>query len=171
MIILRDLLGEAQDEILTDCYKIEEIDGIILKVTGKLKTEKTEISDAMFGGNASAEGADEGEGGDTTAVSGIDVVLSHRLVDYDIKKKDFMTHIKEYMGKVKKHLEKNNPDELDMFLKNASKFVKELLAEFKEWNFYCGESMNPDGMLIMCKWDGETPYLYYFKHGLLEEKV
>lgn len=171
MIIYKDLLSENQDEILTDSYRIEVVDGILLKVRGLQKTEKTEINDSMFGGNASAEGCDAGEGGDASAVSGIDIVISHRLVDYDIKKKDFMTHIKEYMGKVKKHLTENNPDELDLFLKNAAKFVKELLGEFKEWQFFCGESLSPDGMLVMCKWDEQTPYLYYFKHGLLEEKV
>jgi len=34
-----------------------------------------------------------------------------------------------------------------------------------------GESMQPDGMLALMKWDEETPYMYFFKHGLDEEKV
>jgi len=34
-----------------------------------------------------------------------------------------------------------------------------------------GESMAPDGMLALMKWDEETPYIYFFKHGLDEEKV
>ena len=33
-----------------------------------------------------------------------------------------------------------------------------------------GESMNPEGMLVLMKWDGETPYIFFFKHGLDEEK-
>jgi Translationally controlled tumour protein len=31
--------------------------------------------------------------------------------------------------------------------------------------------MNPDGMLALMKWEEETPYMYFFKHGLDEEKV
>lgn len=31
--------------------------------------------------------------------------------------------------------------------------------------------MGPEGMLALMKWDGETPYMYFFKHGLDEEKV
>lgn len=31
--------------------------------------------------------------------------------------------------------------------------------------------MQPEGMLALMKWDGETPYMYFFKHGLDEEKV
>lgn len=34
-----------------------------------------------------------------------------------------------------------------------------------------GESSNPDGMIVLVKYDGETPYLYFFKDGLIEEKV
>ena len=34
-----------------------------------------------------------------------------------------------------------------------------------------GESMQPDGMLALMKWEEETPYVYFFKHGLDEEKV
>jgi len=31
--------------------------------------------------------------------------------------------------------------------------------------------MQPDGMLALMKWEEETPYVYFFKHGLDEEKV
>eukprot|EP00923_Selenidium_pygospionis_P005755 GHVN01009821.1.p1 GENE.GHVN01009821.1~~GHVN01009821.1.p1 ORF type:complete len:172 (+),score=39.92 GHVN01009821.1:77-592(+) len=171
MIIYKDALSDTQDELLTDIYKMEEIDGIVLKVKGQMKTESTKVDDSMFGGNASAEGADADAGGDDSAVSGIDVVLGHRLCQFDMKKKDYMTHIKEYMSKVKERIAKECPDEMDIFVKGSSKFVKDVLSNYKEWDLYCGESMNPDGMLVLCKWDGETPYLYYFKHGLEAEKV
>jgi len=175
MIIYKDALSEAQDELLTDSYKVEEIDGIILRVKGKMKTESTTVDDSMIGGNASAEGEDADAGADPTSVSGIDVVLAHRLVDFDIKKKDYMTYIKGYMGKVKDRIKETCPDEMDIFVANSAKFVKELVGNFKEWSFYCGESMNPDGMLVMCKWitndkGDDEPYLYYFKHGLDAEK-
>ena len=36
-----------------------------------------------------------------------------------------------------------------------------------------GESCSPDGMHALLKYgeDGMTPYMYFFKHGLAEEKV
>ena len=34
-----------------------------------------------------------------------------------------------------------------------------------------GESMNPDGMHVLLIYEGETPYAYFFKDGLIEEKV
>ena len=44
-----------------------------------MKTETTKVDDSMFGGNASAEGGDEG-GAEDASQSGIDVVLAHRQV-------------------------------------------------------------------------------------------
>lgn len=38
-------------------------------------------------------------------------------------------------------------DEVKAFETGASKFVKDkLLPNFKDWEFYTGESMNPEGM-------------------------
>lgn len=38
-------------------------------------------------------------------------------------------------------------DEITKFEKGAQKFVKEVvIPKFKDWEFYTGESMNPDGM-------------------------
>ena len=34
-----------------------------------------------------------------------------------------------------------------------------------------GEKMDADAMIVLVKWDGETPYVYFFKHGLDAEKV
>jgi len=31
--------------------------------------------------------------------------------------------------------------------------------------------MQPDGMLALMLWEEDTPYVYFFKHGLDEEKV
>ena len=34
-----------------------------------------------------------------------------------------------------------------------------------------GESMKPDGMLAIVEWEGDIPYMYFFKDGILPEKV
>ncbi|MRA94136.1 hypothetical protein GH868_29765, partial [Bacillus thuringiensis] len=72
--------------------------------------------------------------------------------------------------RVKDRLQTDKPDQVETFTSKVQKFVKGFLGEFKEYQFFCGESMNPDGMLVLMKWDGETPYLFFFKHGLDEEK-
>jgi hypothetical protein len=53
------------------------------------------------------------------------------------------------MKAVKSHLQETgkSEEEVKKFETGAQKFVKEkLLANFKDWEFYTGESMNPDGM-------------------------
>ena len=45
-----------------------------------------------------------------------------------------------------------------------------MLGRFDEYQFYMGESMDPDGMHILVEWEGETPYFYFFKDGLIDEK-
>jgi hypothetical protein len=72
---------------------------------------------------------------------------------------------------LKKALEDAQSKDVEVFQKNVASFVKEVLGEFKEYQFFFGESMNPDGMLALMKWDGETPYMYFFKPGLDEERV
>lgn len=46
--------------------------------------------------------------------------------------------------------ERNAPeDEITAFEKGASAYVKEkLLPNFKDFEFYTGESMNPDGLYV-----------------------
>lgn len=48
--------------------------------------------------------------------------------------------------------EKNSPPEvITAFEKGAQAYVKEhLLPNFKDFEFYTGESMNPDGMYVSC---------------------
>ena len=51
----------------------------------------------------------------------------------------------------------------------------ELLKKFKDLQFFTGESMNPDGMVVIGDYkdiDGEErPVLYFPKYGLQEEKL
>jgi len=169
MIIYKDLF--SGDELFSDAVPIELLNGVVYKVKGTMRTETFDIDERAIGGNASADGAGEGEGADATQKQGIDIVINSRLVEYAMAKKDYMTHIKEYMKQVKTRLEKDESPDKDMFQKNVQEFVKGVLNDFKEYSFYCGESMNPEGMLAPLKWEEETPYMYFFKHGLDAEKV
>lgn len=167
MIIYKDIF--TSDELFSDTFPMELVDDVVYKLKGKMRTESFEVSDTLIGGNASAEGGGD-EGGDSACQSGVDVVMNGRLNEYALDKKAYMTHIKEYMKRVKDRLQTDKPDQVETFTSKVQKFVKGVLGEFKEYQFFCGESMNPDGMLVLMKWDGETPYLFFFKHGLDEEK-
>jgi len=168
MIIYKDAFSE--DELFSDAHPIELINGIVYKVKGKMRTDTFAIDDAAIGGHASAEGAGE-EGADVGSKQGIDIILNSRLIEYAMNKKDYSTYIKEYMKAVKSKLEKDNSPDKDMFMKNVQEFLKDVLTNFKDYQLYCGETMKPEGMLALLKWDEETPYMYFFKHGLDAEKV
>ncbi|ELT95364.1 hypothetical protein CAPTEDRAFT_173147 [Capitella teleta] len=167
MRIYKDIF--SNDEMLADTFPMELIDGVVYKVKGKMQSEKVGIDDALIGGNASAEGGDEGceEG----VVSGVNIVMNHKLTAAPMGKKDYMKHIKKYMGKVKAYLTENHPNDVAEFEKNVAAFVKKVLANYDDYEPHMGESYHEDAMLPLLYWDGETPYMMYFKHGLLEEKV
>jgi len=167
MIIFKD--GFSQDELFSDAHPMELLNGVVYKVKGKLRTDTFDIDEKAIGGNASAEGGEEGS--DAASKQGVDIVMNSRLVEYAMSKKDYMTHIKEYMKEVKTKLENENSPDKDTFQKNVQEFIKEVLANFKDYQFFCGENMKPEGMLALMKWDEETPYMYFFKHGLDAEKV
>lgn len=62
------------------------------------------------------------------------------------------------MKTVKAHLQETKPDRVDAFEKGAQAFAKKLVANFKDYEFYTGENMNPDGMVALLNYreDGVT---------------
>lgn len=58
---------------------------------------------------------------------------------------DFITG---YMKKVKDKLKEKgaSEEEITAFEKGASAFAKKIVANFKDYEFLIGESMDPDGM-------------------------
>jgi len=127
-----------------------------------------------IGANASAEEADEAMEDQVVKVNNI--VHSFRLQSTNFDKKGYLTYLKGYMKAVKQHLVSSgkSEEEVKAFESGASKFVKDkILAGFKDWEFYTGESMNPDGMVVLLNYraDGVTPYVVVWKHGVKEMKV
>lgn len=53
------------------------------------------------------------------------------------------------MKTVKQHLEKTNPERVPAFEKGAQAFAKQIVANFKDYEFYVGESMSPEGMVAL----------------------
>lgn len=171
MIIYRDLI--SRDEMFSDIYKITEIaDGLCLEVEGKM-VSRTEMSvdDSLIGGNASAEGP-EGEGTENTVISGVDIVMNHRLQETTFTKEAYKKYIKDYMKSIKGKLEEQKPERVKPFMTGAAEQIKHILANFKNYQFFIGENMNPDGMVALLDFreDGVTPYMIFFKDGLEMEK-
>lgn len=55
-----------------------------------------DIDDSLIGGNASAEVQDEGT--ESSSVSGVDIVLNHKLQEMPaMDKKAYLSYIKDYM--------------------------------------------------------------------------
>merc|ERR1712012_1006667 len=116
----------------------------------------TEGDIQLEGANASAEGADGDEGADASSVSGVDIILNHRLTETGFgSKKDYM----DYMKKVVKYLEDNDRSgEVDTFKKNINNVMKELLGKFKDLQIFTGESMDSEAMILILDYkevDGE----------------
>ncbi|XP_068235905.1 translationally-controlled tumor protein homolog [Palaemon carinicauda] len=168
MKVFKDLI--SGDEMFTDTYKHEIVDDAFYMVVGK-NTTVTEGDIQLDGANPSAEEADEGT--ESSAVSGIDVVMFMRLQETGFgSKKDYLTYMKEYIKSLKSKLEGTPAAEK---LPAIQKPLAELLKKFKDLQFFTGESMNPDGMVVIGDYkevDGEErPVLYFPLLGLEEEKL
>ncbi|XP_078265510.1 translationally-controlled tumor protein homolog isoform X2 [Rhinoraja longicauda] len=159
------------DEMFSDIYKIhEDPTGIIYEVEGKLvtRTEKG-IDEALIGGNASLESPTEYA--EDSTLSGVDIVLNHHLKEVQFNKDTYMTYIKEYMRQLKGNIQRDNPTAVQEFTVNAQNIVKYILKNFADFQFFTGESMNPDAMVGLLNYRcDDTPYMIFFKNGLNIEK-
>ncbi|KAB0352008.1 hypothetical protein FD754_016865 [Muntiacus muntjak] len=150
MIIYRDLI--SHDEIFSDIYKIREVaDGLCLEVEGKM-VSRTEgnIDDSLV----------------------VDIVINHHLQETSFTKEASKKYINDYMKSIKGKLEEQRPERVKPFMTGAAEQIKHILANFKNYQFFIGENMNPDGTVALLGYreDGVTPYMIFFKDGLEMEK-
>lgn len=152
--------------MVSDGYTIKEVDDIVYEVDA----EKIVVSDGDIdiGANPSAEEAAEAlENG---AEQVINIVHSFRLQSTQFDKKSYLAYLKGYM----KALEAKLPKErVPAFKTGAAAFAKKIIGSFNDWEFFTGESMDPDGMVALLNYreDGVTPYLVFWKDGLRETKI
>ncbi|XP_056145017.1 translationally-controlled tumor protein homolog isoform X1 [Lampris incognitus] len=169
MIIYKDIV--TGDEMFSDIYKVKESsNGILFEVEGKMVSRTDELDESLFGSNASAE--EQTEACEGATVSGVDIVLNHKLQETAFTKQSYKTYIKEYMKLIKTTLEEKNPERVQPFVKGAPDEIKNIIANFANYQFFTGESMNPEGMIGLLDYrpDGTTPYMIFFKDGLEVEK-
>uniref|UniRef100_A0A3Q2P9M9 Translationally-controlled tumor protein homolog n=1 Tax=Fundulus heteroclitus TaxID=8078 RepID=A0A3Q2P9M9_FUNHE len=169
MIIYKCIV--SGDEMFSDIYKIKESeDGMFYEVEGKTVTRTEGFDDSLISANASAEEASEGN--ESATLSGVDIVLNHKLQETSFDKKSYTSYIKNYVKLVKAKLEETSPSKVDDFVAKTPAGIKKVLGNIKNYQFFTGESMNVDGMvgLLDYREDGITPYMLFFKDGLEAEK-
>ncbi|GAA6000789.1 hypothetical protein JCM10207_004661 [Rhodosporidiobolus poonsookiae] len=167
MLLYTDAL--VGDELISDAYDLKLVDDVVYEADCAMISIKEGAIDT--GANASAEEAEEALEDGEQRVNNI--VHSFRLTETSFDKKSYMTYLKGYMKAVKTHLQATNPDRVADFEKGAAVFAKKVLGNFKDYEFFAGESMNPDGMVVLMNYreDGVTPYMIFWKDGLKEVKL
>ncbi|GAA6009848.1 hypothetical protein JCM11491_000837 [Sporobolomyces phaffii] len=167
MLLYNDLL--TGDELISSAYDLKEVDGVIYEADAQMVTIKE--GDVDIGANASAEEAAEELAEGEQSVNNI--VYSFRLTETQFDKKSYLTYLKGYMKAVKAKLQETKPDEVAAFEKGAAAFAKKVVGSIGDWQFFTGESMDPDGMVVLMNYreDGTTPFLCFWKHGLKETKL
>ncbi|KAI9845602.1 MAG: hypothetical protein M1838_001686 [Thelocarpon superellum] len=175
MIIYKDII--TGDEIISDGYKIVDVDDTVYEIDSKMVKPKAENFE-LAGANPSAEEADdlEGGGGEDLGEPVPELAIAFELNKMDgFQKQDYKVHIKSYMKKVKAALQSKGADEAKVkaFETGAATYLKKILSNFDDYDFYTGKSMDPDGMHVMINFreDGMTPYMTVWKHALTEMKV
>ena len=118
------------DELFSDNLPCTEEHGVLYRVEGKYITESDDV------GIPSTE-----EDTDDTARTVINVVSAHKLQQTSFTKKQYQLKIKDYMKKLAAKLKEQNPDEADCFIKGAQAFAKVILGNFKDYDFYLGETV------------------------------
>jgi len=166
MLLYSDII--TGDEMFSDAFPIKIVDDIVIEVDCQLIAVK-KGADVDIGANPSAEEQEEALEDGAEQVN--NVVHSFRLqATSSFDKKSFLTYLKAYMKAVKEKL----PEErVEAFEKGAQSYAKKIIANFKDYEFYIGESMNPEGMVALLNYreDGVTPYFTFWKDGLKEVKL
>ncbi|KAG9021093.1 hypothetical protein FS837_007584, partial [Tulasnella sp. UAMH 9824] len=136
MLLYEDIV--SGDELFSDAFPMKLVDDIVYEVDCALIVVKE--GDVDIGANPSAEEVEEALEDGAQQVN--NVVHSFRLQSTSFDKKSYLTHIKGYMKAIKAKLTETNPERVPAFEKGAAEFVKKIVANIKDYDFYTGESMN-----------------------------
>lgn len=175
MIIYTDII--TGDEIISDTFRMKEVDGVVYEIDGKMIT-KVIGGDVVvdIGGNPSAvEASEDMETKTETVVDVCDAFRLEETIPKHIEKKQYLSQLKGYMKRVKDALKERgaSDDTVKEFQDKAQKYSAKILSRWDNYDTYTGQSQDHDGMYVLVDFreDGVTPYLTVWKHGLMEVKV
>ncbi|KAJ5710619.1 Mss4-like protein [Penicillium malachiteum] len=167
MLLFKDIV--SGDELISDAYKLSEIDGVVYEVDCRM----IQIGeDYDIGANPSAEENEEVIDDRETV---IDIIYSFNLSPTSFDKKAYLRYLKGYVKAVKENLKIQGASNEGIrdFEQRVNVFAKKILGNFDDYQFYVGKSFNPDGMIVLLNYreDGITPYVTFWKHGLKSIKI
>lgn len=162
----------SNDELISDSYPAATLyNEVVMEVTSRMLVKGNEEVDIGRGNEFGGGGEDEVV--DNTVERINDIVTSFSLQETSFTKKEYVTVIKAYMQKLKKHLAEKESDRVDIFMKGATEFVKWVVANFDEFKFYSGPSYDQSAMIVLSYYKeeaNEAPHFLFIKDGLREEK-
>jgi len=167
MIIFEDIF--TGHELFSDAYPTKLVDEVMYESEGQLITIDNSIDEAAIGGNASAE--DSGEvGAEDAKETAINLVYAFKLKKYDMDKKAYAKHLKEYGQRILANLKEDGKSDVEIkaIREKMNKKCGEILKDFKNFDVYINEEFNEKGMLPLLNYrpDGITPYFTYFALGV-----
>ncbi|KAM0547517.1 hypothetical protein ACHAPJ_010390 [Fusarium lateritium] len=119
--------------------------------------------------------AEPGEDLDDGNVSVNNIVNAFRLQSTTFDKKSYMSYLKSWMKNVVSRLEARGESEdiIIEFQRGAQAYAKKIFGNFRDYDFYTGESGGADGMVALLNYreDGATPFFTFWKHGLETTKA
>jgi len=95
MLVYKDVI--SGDELFSDSYPIQLCEDLYYEVEGKNISMSNDIDEALIGGNKAQEAQEEDEGVDASSTTGINVVMTHKLVETGFDKMTFKDWLKTYM--------------------------------------------------------------------------
>lgn len=125
----------------SDAYEHKLIDDVVYELDAAQIVVAE--GDVDIGGNPSAE--EQAEALENGGQQVINIVHSFRLQQTSFDKKQYLSHLKGYMKAIKERLAKENPERVPIFEKKAAEYAKKIIANFKDYDFYVGESLNDEG--------------------------
>jgi hypothetical protein len=135
-----------QDEMISDAYPAKP---------------KPEAGALVFEGRYIEKQVDEEN--PELKVSAVDIVENFNLQQYELKKTAFVGWAKQFMPKRKAQLEKTNPTKVQEFMDNAKKFVTYITGHFADFEFFMGQSGDPDDYLMASTTENEKPVFYFLE--------
>jgi len=165
MLLYKDKI--SGDEMFSDAFPIKLVDDIVYEVDCQMIIIK-KGADVDIGGNPSVEEQEDALEEGSEQVN--NVAHSFRLQPTSFDKSNFLKYLKGYMKATKEELPE---DRVTDFEKGAQAYAKKIVANFKDYEFYVGESLDIDGMVALLNYreDGITPYFTFWKDGLEEVKL
>jgi hypothetical protein len=104
----------------------------------------------------------------------LDIEYNHNLVSTSFSKPEFMAYIKNFLKNLKARLtETGNEARVESFQKGAQDFIKTVVGNFENYEFYTGASESLDGSIVLSSWEDDSasgPVFYLFKDALKEIK-